>query len=222
MLELNVSTTFCIEKSPLRSNLCYNFIYIEKNTPLEIIFRFLIKEVKQENTKTPRTLIFCQTRKQCAILFRTISVALGTKMYVNEEIKPEMRLVEMFHAGTPQTVKNHVITEMTKHSSHLRVLICTVAFGMGIDCKDVYRSVHFGPSKTVETLIQECGRLGRDGKPCVCYILYNGFLTAHCDEQMKKLIHSKDSCRRKQILKLFTAANDSEVVQWVAIAVMFV
>ena len=115
-------------------------------------------------------------------------------MYVKEETKPEMRLVEMFHAGTPQTVKYHITTEMIKHSSHLRVLICTVAFGMRIDCKDVYRSVHFGPSKTVETLIQECGRLGRYGKACNCYILYNRSLTAHCHEQMKKLIHSKDSC----------------------------
>ena len=40
---------------------------------------------------------------------------------------------------------------MIKHSNHLRVLICTVAFGMGTDCTDVYRSIHFGPSKTVET-----------------------------------------------------------------------
>ena len=119
-----------------------------------------------------------------------------------------MRMVEMFHAGSPETVKNHVIKEMTASSSHLRVLICTMAFGMGIDCKNVYRSIHFGPSKTIEMLIQECGRLGRDGKSCSCYILFSGLLTAHCDAKVKELIQSKD-CRRKQLSKLFTSFDET-------------
>ena len=55
----------------------------------------------------------------------------------------------MFHAGSPDSVKNHVVKEMTHEKSVLRVLICTIAFEMGIDCKDVRRSIHFGPPNTV-------------------------------------------------------------------------
>ncbi len=52
---------------------------------------------------------------------------------------------------------------MAKGDGHIRVLICTVAFGMGVNCKSVRRVVHFGPSKSVELYVQESGRAGRDG-----------------------------------------------------------
>ena len=38
-------------------------------------------------------------------------------------------------------------------------LICSVAFGMGVNCKKVRRVIHFGPSKSVELYVQECGRV---------------------------------------------------------------
>lgn len=94
----------------------------------------------------------------------------------------------MFHVGSPESVKAHVINEMTNSESKLRVLICTIAFGMGIDCKNVYRSIHFGPSMSVEGLVQETGRLGRDGKQCICYVLYNGLLLTNCDSQINDLL----------------------------------
>eukprot|EP00112_Aurelia_sp_Birch-Aquarium-sp1_P008359 Seg1918.5 transcript_id=Seg1918.5/GoldUCD/mRNA.D3Y31 product="ATP-dependent DNA helicase RecQ" protein_id=Seg1918.5/GoldUCD/D3Y31 len=61
----------------------------------------------------------------------------------------------MFHAGSPESVKSHVLAEMVQPESELRVLVCTIAFGMGINCKSVYRSIHFGPSTNIEMLVQE-------------------------------------------------------------------
>ena len=58
----------------------------------------------------------------------------------------------MFHAGTPESVKTHVVNEMG-HLIAISVLICTSAFDMG---------THFGPPDTIETLIQETGRDGND------------------------------------------------------------
>ena len=108
----------------------------------------------------------------------------------------------MFHAGSPQSVKTHVVGEMRKTDSHLHILICTIAFGKGIDCKGVYRSIHFGPSRSVDNLVQETGRLGRDGKQCFCYILYNGLLMAHCDIKIKELV-DREGCPTKFIAQLF-------------------
>ena len=43
---------------------------------------------------------------------------------------------------------------MSKEGGCVRVLICTIAFGMGVNCKGVKRGFHFGPSKSVEAYIQ--------------------------------------------------------------------
>lgn len=206
MLVLTHHDTFCVEKEPTRSNTSYYFVYLEKSLLLEIIFEKIINELKEEKQQAERTIVFCQTRKQCSLMYRMFVVALGNMLYNSDEHKPNTRRVEMYHAGTPESVKTHIINEMGRFGSHLRLIICTVAFGMGINCKDVYRSIHFGPPKTVEQLVQECGRIGRDGMQCTCYILYNGLLTSHCDEQMKELIKSK-SCRRQCIVNLFSASN---------------
>ena len=73
---------------------------------------------------------------------------------------------------------------------------------MGIDCKGVYHSIHFGPSSTVDNLVQETGRLGRDGKQCFCYILFNSLLMAHCDIKIKELVET-ECCRTQFICQLF-------------------
>ncbi|CAB4043587.1 Hypothetical predicted protein, partial [Paramuricea clavata] len=136
-------------------------------------------------------------------------VALGSINFLKDSSDYENCLVQMFHAGSPDSVKTHVVKEMTKFNSHLRLLICTIAFGMGINCKGVYRSIHFGPSTTVDNLVQETGRLGRDGKQCFCYVLFNGLLMAHCDIKIKELVET-ECCRTKFIRQLFPGdAHDS-------------
>ncbi len=173
-------------------NLMYILSYMDKQRSLKDVFIKLITELRTVLCKTERTLIYCQTRKQCSLLFRMFEINLGKNMY-NGAALPPNRLVEMFHAGTPQSVKDHVIKNMTATESHLRVLIAIVAFGMGVNCKEVRRAIHFGPSKNLEQYVQESGRAGRDGKSSTCTILYNGLLAAYCEKDMKEFLQS-DRC----------------------------
>ena len=69
-LHLTIEDVHLIEQSPDRPNIQYSVQYLEKNQHIETVFTSLLEDVKEHGARTPRTLIYCQTRKQCAVIGR--------------------------------------------------------------------------------------------------------------------------------------------------------
>ena len=76
-----------------------------------------------------------------------------------------------YHAGM-QTVERERIQNRFMQRD-LACVVATIAFGMGIDKKDIRRIIHFDLPKSIENYSQEIGRSGRDGKPALCEVLAN-------------------------------------------------
>ena len=76
-----------------------------------------------------------------------------------------------YHAGLTNAEKDLRQANWTK--GHVRVMVATNAFGMGIDKPDVRLVVHFNMPDSLEAYFQEAGRAGRDGKASYAVLLYN-------------------------------------------------
>ena len=81
----------------------------------------------------------------------------------------------MYHSQTSQIIKDHILKSFSEKDSLVRVLIASIAFGMGVDCKGLNTVIHFGPSLTIEDYFQDTGRAGRNGEQSYAVLLnYTG------------------------------------------------
>ncbi|MBR4977552.1 MAG: RecQ family ATP-dependent DNA helicase [Bacteroidales bacterium] len=76
-----------------------------------------------------------------------------------------------YHAGLGQ--ESRTDRQVRWKSGNIRVMVCTNAFGMGIDKPDVRFVVHFDVPDSPEAYFQEAGRGGRDGKRSYAVLLWN-------------------------------------------------
>lgn len=192
-----------IMESPNKENIAYIVEYMQKSTSLSSYFAWVADEIIAKKTASTRTIIYCQTIKQCAIVYSTLKTLLNENIYEDPVSRdPQRVLLEMLHSCTPSGNKNNILDSFQREDGCIRVLVATIAFGMGVDCKKVHQTIHFGPAKNVESYMQECGRAGRDGTPSTAYLLYQSLQLTHVEKDMKTYINSKE-CRRKFLLSFF-------------------
>jgi len=79
-------------------------------------------------------------------------------------------IADFYHAGIDLEQRN--LKQLSWQKGFTRVIVCTNAFGMGIDKNNVRFVVHYDIPESPEAYYQEAGRAGRDGVESWCILLY--------------------------------------------------
>lgn len=119
----------------------------------------------------------------------------------------------MYTHCTHPSVKSKILKQFTSPSS-LRLVIATIAFGMGVNCPDVRQVIHWGVPEDTEMYVQESGRAGRDGNLACALLLKNprDLDKRYTSKQMIDYCVNKSSvCRRSMLYSEFPGCELSSV-----------
>ncbi len=95
----------------------------------------------------------------------------GQRTRDNSGKSSEGTIATYYHAGLNYSTKTS--RQESWKRGNTRVMVCTNAFGMGIDKPDVRVVIHLDLPDSLEAYFQEAGRAGRDGKESFAVLLYN-------------------------------------------------
>lgn len=117
-----------------------------------------INRIAEILERVPGTaIVYCKSRKRCKEISDLLQLRKISAAY--------------YHAGLSSDERSQ--RQQDWISNQIRVIVCTNAFGMGIDKPDVRVVIHADPPDCMEHYYQEAGRAGRDGKNAYAVLLYD-------------------------------------------------
>lgn len=115
------------------------------------------------------------------------------------------RVVELYTASTEEKTKTRIMKDFKDKEGKIKILVATIAFGMGINIPDIDIIVNWGAPKTVMSFWQEVGRCGRDGRQGwnVNYPYGRSLSAQVTDKDVAHIMREKSECIRSKILRNF-------------------
>ncbi|CAN7077677.1 unnamed protein product [Brassica oleracea var. botrytis] len=154
MSALEIPSTNLIQKSQLRDNFELSVSLSGANR--HVLYLLVLME-SQPYKKIRSIIVYCKFQYE-------------TDM-ISKYLRDNNITAKGYHSGLP--AKDRVRIQEAFSSNKIRVVVATVAFGMGLDKGDVGAVIHFSVPGSLEEYVQEIGRAGRDGRLSYCHLFYD-------------------------------------------------
>jgi ATP-dependent DNA helicase RecQ len=169
--KLHFQSSHIFRQSFERKNLSYSVFEVDSK----------INKIMEVLRKVPGSgIVYCKSRKR-------------TKE-ISELLQLQHISSDYYHAGLMQEERNRKQESWIHNKT--RVMVCTNAFGMGIDKPDVRSVIHADVPDCLENYYQEAGRAGRDGKRSYAVLLYDDKDIHELEELVNLRYPSPDEIRK--------------------------
>ncbi|KAG1655794.1 ATP-dependent DNA helicase Q4 [Nymphon striatum] len=151
-------------------------------------------------------IVYCTRRQLTEQLATVIRTTFQDVSKMSSTVKKRGRALsleaEAYHAGLSAARRKSVQNQFM--SGKLRIVVATVAFGMGIDKSDVRAVIHYNMPKSFESYVQEIGRAGRDGLLAHCHVFLDS--EGNDTNELKRHVYANSVDRhtiRKLVQRIF-------------------
>lgn len=130
-MHLDETSMKIISIPPDRPNIFLRTIK-QKSYDMEEDLRWVIDGLSHEKEHFPKTVIFAPTISQVSDIYEYMSSTLGWDAYCGDPPALDNRLVSMFHGHISDHLHTFTLGAFKEKDCKLRVVISTIAFGMGV------------------------------------------------------------------------------------------